>query len=50
MKDRLKEIDYKYTKQIDNDNKTIRINKDDYLELLGMAEIAAYSFEEQSNE
>lgn len=27
MKDRLKEIDYKYTKQIDNDNKTIRINK-----------------------
>lgn len=46
MKERLEEIRYKYDKKIESEQKTMRIDTDDYLELLGMAEIAA--LEEES--
>lgn len=38
MKERLEELYYKYYKQVDKGNKTIRIDVDDYLELKGIAE------------
>jgi len=46
MKERLDEIYHKYDKQLDNDNKTIRIDKDDYLELKGIAEYSLILHEE----
>lgn len=44
---RYREIEHKYRNVVENNFKTMRIDVDDFLEIMGMAEVAACNWEEE---